>query len=437
MSGAAAEGVARRRPGAAEAPPAPGRPDPDRTCREVARRRMPYPYRALLAISSDLDETPDRSVYLESMRFLNTLDAGPMGPGLGLEVGNSIYFDAFPGQFAYWSDGEVGRAMVHALIRSGHIDVLHSFGDLASARADAARALESLERHRCRLEVWVDHAVAPTNLDGDIMKGSGDVVSSPAYHADLSVAHGIQYVWRGRVTSVVGQGVPWTPRGIFTARHAVASGRTLAKELAKRALAAVGHAKYAMHGPNEVLRRVCLRSGHEVHEFMRSNPHWGGVSSHETAGGLADVLVPGMLDRLVQREGVCLLYTHLGKIARREEPFAAPTRQALSRLAGFHRAGRILVTTTRRALGYCRTAQEVAWAVSVAPDGALHLALRSGSAPALSAADLDGLSFYVPDPARVRVTAEGREITDLRRNPPDHTGRPSVSLPWRRLEFPL
>jgi hypothetical protein len=31
---------------------------------DVKLRRFPYPYRAMLAICSDLDETPDRHVYL-------------------------------------------------------------------------------------------------------------------------------------------------------------------------------------------------------------------------------------------------------------------------------------------------------------------------------------------------------------------------------------
>jgi hypothetical protein len=404
----------------------------------VVRRRMPYPYQAILAISSDLDETPDRSVYFETMRFLNTLGTGPMGPGLGLEVGNSIYFDMPRSQFAYWNTDKTGRAMVSALLRSGHIDVLHSYGDLAATRAAAARALEEIERHGCRLEVWVDHAVAPTNFDGDIMKGSGDVIGAPAYHADLSCAHGIQYVWRGRVTSVLGQDVPRRLRGIFTGAHPVASGRTLAKEMIKGVLAQLGNAKYAMHAPNDVLRPVRLRSGHEVHEFLRCNPHWGGVSSRETAGGLPEVLVGRMLDRLVERQGVCLLYTHLGKmIARRGEPFGPRTRQALRRLAHAHHEGRILVTTTRRVLGYCRASREVAWTSSIDHDGALHLAVRTGGAPGLRTADLDGLSFYVPEPRRVRMTIDGREVADLRRNGPDHSGRASISLPWRPLEFPL
>jgi hypothetical protein len=46
-------------------------------------RLLPYPYWAMLAICSDLDETPDRHVYWRIMRFLNTTEETAMMPGLG------------------------------------------------------------------------------------------------------------------------------------------------------------------------------------------------------------------------------------------------------------------------------------------------------------------------------------------------------------------
>src|SRR4029434_5035646 len=110
--------------------------------RALQVRRYPYAYRAILAICSDLDETSDRDIYYELMRFLNTDKSTSMGPGMALEVGNSIYFDMPPNQFDYWTTDDKGREMVRALIRSGHIDCLHSFGDLATTRKDAAQALE-------------------------------------------------------------------------------------------------------------------------------------------------------------------------------------------------------------------------------------------------------------------------------------------------------
>jgi hypothetical protein len=397
----------------------------------VTLRRMPYPYRAMLAIASDLDETPDRRVYAESMRFLNTCELTAMGRGLGLEIGNSIYFDMPPDQFAYWNTDDAGRAMVQAMIRSGHVDVVHSFGDLATTRAHAHRALDELARHGCRPEVWIDHAVAPTNFGPDIMRGQGDVPGAAAYHADLTHDFGIRYVWRGRVTSVIGQGVPRSLRGILKLGRPAVSLRTAAKELAKGLLARAGSEKYAMHGQNAVLRRASLRSRHEVFEFLRSNPCWRAVDRGETADGIAEVLVPSMLRHLVRREGVCILYTHLGKVRRRDEPFGLRTRTALRLLAREHRTGHVLVTTTRRVLGYCRALGEIICAVTPRADG-----VRIDVSTGLPDRDLAGLTFYVADPGRTAIVLNGREATAVRRNAADDTGRRSISLPWPALEFP-
>ncbi len=405
----------------------------------VALRRIPSPYRAILAICSDLDETPDRSVYWESLRFLNTTERTAMGQGVGLEIGNSIYFDMPAQQFSYWNTDDSGRAMVRALIHSGHIDCLHSFGDLATTRVHAERALAELSRYQCQLGVWIDHAVAPSNFDGDIMRGVGDVPGSPVYHADLTCDFGVQYVWRGRVTSVIGQNVSRSLRGIYTHRRVISSIKTVAREYVKGVLAQRGHAKYAMHGPNQVLRATQLRDGQPVWEFLRSNPHWGGVSCGETAAGLADVLSESMLTRLIKREGVCVLYTHLGKIKKYTEPFGPRTREALRRLAGLVGDGKILVASTRRVLDYCRTVSTVKF--STVQDGAvtgidITMERQSAVSSRQVLSELSGLSFYVADPRRTQVRVNGQHMTELQYNSPDHTGRPSISFPWRRLELP-
>lgn len=406
---------------------------------QVSLRPVPYPYRAMLAICSDLDETPDRHVYWEIMRFLNTTETTAMGPGVGLEVGNSIYFDMPGDQFAYWNTDDAGREMVRTLIRSGHIDCLHSYGDLATTRRHAARALDELARHDCRLRVWVDHGTAATNLGSDIMQGYGDVPGHEAYHADLTIDHGVEYVWRGRVTSVLGQDRPPSLRGIFHPRHPVASGRTLCKEAVKQRLARGGNEKYAMHGPNETLRPVTLRDGRPAYEFLRCNPHWGGVSSRDQGRHIGDVLTDRMLNQLIERGGTCILYTHLGKIDNPSVPFDAKAVAGFRRLAEAFHCGKILVTTTRRLLDYRRVCREVALNCVEDKTGLRIVVntrtdVRIGGGP--SRANLDGLTFYVPDSRRVSVVVDGEEIVAIQRNDRDHTGRPSVSLRWLLPELP-
>jgi hypothetical protein len=306
----------------------------------------------VLAVCSDLDETPDAETYFELMRFLNTDEETSMGTGVGLEVGNSIYFDMAPGQFSYWNTTGANREKIRALIRSGHIDCLHSFGDLASTRSHAARALEELERHNCKLKVWVDHARAPTNFGSDIMCGHGDEPGHPAYHADLTTTYGIKYVWRGRVTSVVGQGRSPSLRSLCNWRHPIDSARTIAKEAAKQVLARTGNRKYALHGSNRLVTPAALRDGRKVREFLRCNPHWAGVSAGDRGDSIHEVLTPRFFDRLVARRGSCILYTHLGKLTRGLSTggFNAAAVAAFRTLASYSQSGKILVTTTARLL---------------------------------------------------------------------------------------
>src|SRR5262245_31961816 len=311
----------------------------------VTLRPWPYPYEAALAICSDLDETPTAADYLDMMRLLNTTEPTRLGRGVGLEVGNTIYFDMPPSQFSYWNGDDRARASIRALIQSGHVDCLHSFGDLATTRAHAGRALDELARHNCEIKVWIDHGVAPSNFGADIMQGSGDVEGSAAYHADLTCSFGIEYVWRGRVTSVIGQDVPRRLGGIARWRHPAASSVTAAKEAAKGWLARAGSAKYGSHRANDLVWESRLRSGQPVREFLRANPSWAGISVYETADGLGEVMTPEFLSRLVHRGGACVLYTHLGKMKLPGRALMPATRSALEHLSAEFASGSLLVTT--------------------------------------------------------------------------------------------
>lgn len=362
-----------------------------------------------------------------------------MGPGVGLEVGNSIFFRTQPHLFSYWDTDEMGREMIRALIRSGHIDCLHSFGERVSTRDEAARALDELERHGCHMEVWVDHGGAATNFGPDIMQGHGDEPGHPAYHADLSIRYGIKYVCYGRVTSVAGQDTPAQFGGIFRWDHPIASGRTLLKEVAKRQLARAGDVKYAMHKYNEILRPAVLRDGSRVYEFIRCNPHWGGVCSCDQGRHIGDVLTMDFFGRLVERGGACILYTHLGRVDNPDIPFNAAAVTAFRRLARECAEGRILVATTRRLLGYRRAVRETAFTYHM--DGKILCIDIKTRTPKnwvgeLCVTDLSGLTFYVPESATVHMTIDERKVVDIQMNPRDETGQVSVSLPWRCLNFP-
>ncbi len=217
------------------------------------------------------------------------------------------------------------------------------------------------------------------------------------------------------------------------------SSRALFKEAVKRKLAQKGNHKYAMHGPNETLCPSILRDKRPVYEFMRCNPHWGGISSCDQGRHIGEVLTDGMLDRFIRRGGTCVLYTHLGKIDNPNIPFNKTAAEAFRRLAEAFRSGSILVTTTRRLLGYRRAVREITFNSQLNVKGLrihLNTLVNENSHGKLSEADLSGLTFYVPDAQATCMTIDGQEVTDLQCNAPDHTGRPSVSVAWPVLEFP-
>jgi hypothetical protein len=384
----------------------------------------------MLAICSDLDETLNLETYLEICRFLNTEDRTSYGDGLGLEVGNTIYFDMAPGELSYWSVDERGREELRALMKSGHIDCFHSFGDLGR-RPEAARALDELTKHGCRLTVWVDHAVAPSNFGVDIMQGQGDLEASDAYHADLTWQYGVRFVWLGRVTSVIGQNVKPTLAGVWRREHALASARTMAKELVKQRLGAAGHDKYRMHADNALMRPYKLRSGQPVWEFMRCNPHWGGVSGGDTGEGLGEVLHERVLDRLIEKRAACVLYTHLGKGRDRSSPLGERTLAGLRRLAALRDQGKLLVTSTAKLLRYHRTRDEIAWsAVDEGEQGVRVDVVGDASS------GFEGLTFNVPDAQKARLFLNGAK-QEVQRFAADGSGSDSISLPWVRASYPL
>jgi hypothetical protein len=407
----------------------------------VALAKYPHPYRAMVAICSDLDETPNWRVYGEIMRFLNTTESTPMGPGVGLEVGNSIYFMMPDDQYSYFGTDEAGREIARALMHSGHIDCLHSYGDHARTRRDAERVLAELVRHGCRLKVWVDHSTAPTNFGPDIMRGSGDVPGSAAYHADLTAAYGIRYVWRGRTTSITGQETPISLRSlasILDPAHPVRSTRTAAKQAVKIWLGRLSHTSWEMHAANRVCRPSRLRDGRPVWEFLRSNPHWAGTGIGATADGIASVLTQPFLDQLVQREAVCALYTHLGKVKDPRCPFGEGTQAAFRRLAATHERGAIHVTTTHRLLRYLTVRDSVRFTTSRLP-GRTVIVIQSVEDSVCgpyepSPDDVIGLTFVMNRCDMVEVSLRGGRPLDC-----DivHDGPRTIAcVRWPRLTFP-
>lgn len=399
---------------------------------DVSLRKYPYPYRAMLSICSDLDETPNKEIYFETARYLNTSEDTLLGKGVDLEVGNTIYFDMPDHNFSYTNTDDDGRNKIQLLIESGHIDCLHSFGDFVDSRLRIEVCWSEIQKGDRKIEVWVDHAQAPTNLDNDIMQGSGAIKGAKAYHTDLTVQTGsLPFIWKGRVTSIVAQNTRRCYDGLFNKGEKIQSIKTILFEFIKGWLARFGSKKYAMHKDNKVLRRAQLLDGTNVIEFMRCNPSWGGVSVFDSARGIEQVLTKPVLDTLVKNKGCSVLYSHLGKVFSKEVPFQDKTRNAFELLANYQRHKQILTATTRRLLGYNRTIEELCFDVKMI-NGATHIYLET----VYAGEDLNGLTWYVSEPEKTYLYVNGTKYENLIINEKDYLGKMSISIKWECLTFP-
>jgi hypothetical protein len=406
----------------------------------VALRKYPYPYRGALAICSDLDFiTPED--FLQIHRFLNTAQVTPMGAGVGLEIADSFWmYSAQPAAspcFSYFAGLEPVESpwagMIADFIRAGYIDCLHAYGDFSHyggfRRPMAARAVEVLQDQGIRIPVWTNHGDRHNfqNLGESYSLGdrersqsaNGDWFPSAEYHADLTRALGVKFVWRSAdLTQVWGQDRPLGSSDVLTwerLRHPRTHARWLGRQL---------RGGWGRDGANALLKPAQLRDGSSLIAFARY-----GRFSQDRADDLEHLLSESHLRRLIRDETVTVLYTHLGKRLHRDGPPVPHGAQAgLRRLARASGEGLIFVTTTSRLLAYCHARDQVRYTVRETAD-ALPILIE----PAMEPQELAGMTWYVDSSKPVRVYV-GEQALDTRANPADHTGRASVSVRWTPLD---
>jgi hypothetical protein len=413
----------------------------------VTLRKFPYPFRAALSISSDIDNTETPEEFLSIQEFLNTDHPSPYGKGVDLEIGNSFYLFDRPGrnEFSYYSDRAEDREIIHRYARSGLLECIHSYGEGCTTRVQAVSAIRSLERGGCRVPLWVNHSNARTNMATGFATNRGDRVFDPAYHADVTVPYGIRFVNLGSSTTIVGQdaAVSWrTYCCCLNRSQFLKVMRNNAKTFFKRTLSQFGisRAKYFLHRENALIGIRKLEDGRRVYEFMRYEVDPDGIGYGATARGLAENLSENVLQRLLEVEGAGIVYTHLGKNAGDSTWVAPQTAAALRNLAQHSSNGSILVTTTFKLLNYTTVRRALRWTFE-ADSTETVIRIHGIRDPLLGeiAADgenMQGITFFVPDGKHVRIFVCGTEWRNWTMNPPDESGRPSVSFPWVRLRPP-
>lgn len=403
----------------------------------VSLRKFPYPYKAAISISSDVDRNETLDEYMNISNYLNTNQMTSMGKGLGLEIGGSFFFWEPKDQSISYFMGqpEVTHAIIEQ-IKSGYIDILHSYGKKPDfKREDAIAAITELKNNNLKIDVWIDHERSVSNMGDDVTFGYGDHLDSDAYHADVTIRYGIRYVWLGRVTMIVGQSVPITPKNftsIYDPKYPIESAMNVSKEFMKNLLANLGIRKYYVQKYNDLVTVKNLDDSQKVYEFVRFDNYWMGVGTGANANRLSYVISKKTLDRLKDIEGYMIVYTHFGVKTDNSLYIPTGTQSALVNLANEYRMGNIYVTTTSKLLNYHVMHKYMNWKYKEI-ENYIYLYISDIKDPVIGTyvpkvQQLKGFTFYVPEGKGIRIFIGENEIKNVRINPKDHNGMSSVTI---------
>lgn len=339
-------------------------------------RKFPYPYKAMLAICSDIDNTTLKK-FEEYHRFLNTYSNTIYGTGLGLDIADSFWVylgkknaekdDLMTMCFGVDYNKFNNLKEIKHYYDKGWIDSIHTFGDFSEKNNDLyikptrnldLEAWNILNKYNIKPSIWINHGNEKNvqNFGGyDFFRitrfQQGDNPNSDCYHTDITIKNGIKYVWN----SLEGD-------------------------------------KFGMNNP---LYKLKLRDGQTVWGFKR-------YTSKETSKGLiwvwephsiAEEITKKDLDELVQKNQYSIVTTHFGKGSINIEGV-----KALRTLAEYQNDHKILIARTSRLLNYC-LAQNYIKYTSTYYKGKRYINIGYIDDPIFgkikpTVAELSGITFY-------------------------------------------
>jgi len=437
---------------------------------KIELRAFPFPYRAALAISNDITETDTPEEFLAIQQYICTNRETPWGQGLGLEAGSSFWFFDLTGEskftvfkpyiqidtivfsdslspadkalfdtsYDYKVDLKPNRyaaKVITDFIRAGYIDAIGAFGPVAEYGFDrdfALKSLNFLRQARLAVPIWINLS-GESNYQNIGRKAhqQGDNPASHYYHSDLFPQFGVEYINIGGYTAMIGQE---SGRGVD---------RWLVKqyELFRSALTSSHDKGLDINWNNRLLNAYTLGDG-QVFDRFRRFINLEGIPPDRNFDirYLEYQLTPYILKKLISAGGYMILETRLGANRAYAELIPLQARQALELLADRYLEGDIFITTPARLLNYYKISQALQWSWSKKEEAYFieisDTAYFEGKSIALSASALQGLTFYTPYPEKTQILFQGEAIKNLQINFDDHTGKPSITIPWPKLNFP-
>jgi hypothetical protein len=462
---------------------------------QVIVRPYPFPYRAALAVSNDLDSSSPEA-FEAWHAYVNGRKPTPNGDGLGLEVADSFWIWSgtgnttlalhyqFPDEETFVDSPISGRIV--ELAKLGWFDTLHSLGnwrrdvrltepsDLsagkpkASEYATASRhevlyAFDKLDRLGIKPEVYVNHSGSPSNVGGPWgFYQKADVKDHPLYCMDLMKNAGIKYHWIDAATDTEKFGndlsysdneslavalarFPWAP---FLRRRV--QDKVVPVELPSDPRLA---RQMLLNIFNSSLFTLPAQDGQLFYAFKRYRGAY-----QPTASTFPIQVTSAELDELERQRGCVIVYQHFGVFShlgrspligrRMRRRTASPVfdQHAVAcweDIAERWRSNRLFVAATGRLLNYLWLRRALIMQTEKLPEKWV-VTLMNFQCPVLgnrpvTASDLNGFSLLVPAEAPdvvVILNGASQPLKVTRDIDPVHPDHHAVYLAWSALEWP-
>ncbi len=400
----------------------------------VYLRKIPFPYRSGLSICNDIDFTDSYEKFIAIQSFMNEQ--------VGIKFTNT-FFPFHGSEFSLFSGSEADKAAIIKYIKEGAIDAIHSYGEkIDFTRQDAIRVLGELKQNNCNLNIWIDHAQSKSNFCKYRFLGQGDIPQEKEYHADLTLAYGIKFIWTEHLTNIIGQDTPLSPGKIlqiFDQENKIRSLLNIFKTLLKIILSICGYKKYIFFKNNALIKITTLKDRQKVYEFIRFNNSFkkSGEARKSSFSELSHIISDKVINQLKKNCGYSIIYVHLAKDFDLNSAKGKKAVAALLNLKKEFDNGNIYVTSIPKVLNYYITHKHLEWSYKKDSEGC-HIYINAVDDPifgsyAPSLEQLDGITFYIPEGVSVHIYNQNEKIKNIRYNPPDFTGERSVTVNYEKI----
>ncbi|HOK41921.1 MAG TPA: formyltransferase family protein [bacterium] len=414
-------------------------------CFEISLKKYPYLFKAAATITNDIDEE-NFDNFIETMKYFNTSLSTQIGNGLNLEIGNTFWFyhnkKSNLQQFTYFdgltSNYSKYQPILLELLKSGHIDCLHTYGDFNNGGGFnlklAEQAVNELLKQNINIKVWIGHGDKDNlqNYETFLEMGKPLEYDHYKYFKDI----GIEFMWYGNssIIDIIGQDrkvklfEPYLKSTVGKY-----SKQSFQKKIIKNVISnfqkftGLTLFDYIFNGNNNSIIPFTLHNGIQVYTFRRF-----GSWEDDQPFNLPNIINKYNLDKLVETEGVTFFYNHLGKRRTLEKNiFQTETIKCFELLKTYNLTNKIFITTTSRLLTYLKTRNNLKYK-SYWKNGCIYIEILNTN---LSKQELEGITFYTPYPFKTFIFYNNQKLI-LENNSEDHTGKKSVTVKWNKIVFP-